>query len=58
MYLQAIRTALQRLEEGGSVDDAKVVCDPAQLTQIMKWKVVDLVFLLIVIFHSLCSHFV
>ncbi|XP_019183412.1 PREDICTED: protein ENHANCED DOWNY MILDEW 2 isoform X3 [Ipomoea nil] len=36
--IKAIHTALQRLEEGGSVDDAKVVCDPAQLTQIMKWK--------------------
>ncbi|VFQ91772.1 unnamed protein product [Cuscuta campestris] len=36
--IKAIRTALQRLEEGGSVDDAKVVCDPAHLTQIIKWK--------------------
>ncbi|CAH9138806.1 unnamed protein product [Cuscuta epithymum] len=36
--IKAIRTALQRLEEGGSVDDAKVVCDPSHLTQIMKWK--------------------
>nr|GMD56112.1 protein ENHANCED DOWNY MILDEW 2 isoform X1 [Ipomoea batatas] len=40
--IKAIRTALQRLEEGGSVDDAKVVCDPAQLTQIMKWKIVNM----------------
>ena len=39
VYLQAIQTALQRLEEGCSIEDAKAVCEPEILWQIFKWKV-------------------
>ncbi|XP_030550105.2 protein ENHANCED DOWNY MILDEW 2-like [Rhodamnia argentea] len=36
--VQAARAALRRLEEGDSNEDAKAVCDPDVLTQIIKWK--------------------
>ncbi|XP_048133291.1 LOW QUALITY PROTEIN: protein ENHANCED DOWNY MILDEW 2-like [Rhodamnia argentea] len=36
--VQAVRTALWRLEEGDRNEDAKAVCDPNVLTQIFKWK--------------------
>ncbi|XP_056162711.1 protein ENHANCED DOWNY MILDEW 2-like [Syzygium oleosum] len=36
--VQALRAALQRLEEGDSIEDAKAVCDPNVLTQIFTWK--------------------
>ncbi|XP_030520622.2 protein ENHANCED DOWNY MILDEW 2-like isoform X2 [Rhodamnia argentea] len=36
--VQALRAALQRLEQGDSNEDAKAVCDPEVLTQIFKWK--------------------
>ncbi|KAI3408058.1 uncharacterized protein J3R85_020491 [Psidium guajava] len=36
--VQALRAALQRLEEGDSSEDAKAVCDPDVVTQIFKWK--------------------
>ncbi|KAI6690608.1 hypothetical protein NL676_027436 [Syzygium grande] len=36
--VQALRAALQRLEEGDSNEDAKAVCDPDVVTQIFKWK--------------------
>ncbi|KAJ7960851.1 protein ENHANCED DOWNY MILDEW 2-like [Quillaja saponaria] len=36
--VEAIRTALKKLEEGCGVDDAEAVCDPDLLTQIFKWK--------------------
>lgn len=39
MYLQAIRTALEKLEKGCSIEDAKAVCEPEVLNQIMRWKV-------------------
>ncbi|KAF8017430.1 hypothetical protein BT93_H2566 [Corymbia citriodora subsp. variegata] len=35
---QALRAALQRLEEGDSIEDAKAVCGPDVVTQIFKWK--------------------
>ena len=35
-----MRAALQKLEEGCSVDDAKAVCQPEVLNQMLKWKVV------------------
>ncbi|XP_059301072.1 protein ENHANCED DOWNY MILDEW 2 isoform X2 [Lycium ferocissimum] len=36
--VEAIRAALQILEEGGKVEDAKAVCEPGLLAQIMKWR--------------------
>lgn len=35
--VEAIREALQKLENGGSVEDAKAVCEPDILKQILKW---------------------
>ncbi|XP_008782914.1 protein ENHANCED DOWNY MILDEW 2-like isoform X2 [Phoenix dactylifera] len=35
--VEAIRAALQKLEKGGSVEDAKAVCEPDILKQILKW---------------------
>ncbi|KAK3014521.1 hypothetical protein RJ639_010071 [Escallonia herrerae] len=40
--IKALRAALHKLEEGCSVEDAKAVCEPGVLSQIMKWKIVDL----------------
>lgn len=41
LCMQAIRTALKKLEEdGSSIEDAKAVCEPEVLNQIFKWKVV------------------
>jgi len=37
--LQAIQTALQRLEEGGSIEEAKAICDPGVLHQLFIWQV-------------------
>lgn len=37
--MQAVRTALQKIEEGGSLEDAQAVCDPDVLSQLFKWKV-------------------
>ncbi|KAJ8534425.1 hypothetical protein K7X08_016153 [Anisodus acutangulus] len=36
--VEAIRAALQILDEGGKVEDAKAVCEPGLLAQIMKWR--------------------
>ncbi|KAH9305009.1 hypothetical protein KI387_009413, partial [Taxus chinensis] len=36
--VEAVRTALKKLEEGGNIDDAKAVCGPDILSQLMKWK--------------------
>ncbi|KAJ4725194.1 protein ENHANCED DOWNY MILDEW 2-like [Melia azedarach] len=37
--VEAIRTALKKLEEdGSSIEDAKAVCEPEVLNQIFKWK--------------------
>ncbi|CAH2069864.1 unnamed protein product [Thlaspi arvense] len=36
--VQAVQTALKRLEEGGSIEDAIAVCGPEVLSQIYKWK--------------------
>lgn len=38
--LQAICAALKELEKGCSVEDAKTVCEPGLLNQIIKWKVI------------------
>lgn len=38
--MQAISAALKELEEGCSVEDAKTVCEPELLNQIVKWKVI------------------
>lgn len=37
--LQAIQIALQRLEEGCSIEEAKAICDPEVLHQLFIWKV-------------------
>ncbi|XVF71804.1 hypothetical protein PTKIN_Ptkin12aG0068600 [Pterospermum kingtungense] len=36
--VKAVRTALEKLEAGGSLEDAKSVCGPEILKQIFKWK--------------------
>ncbi|XVE72493.1 hypothetical protein DITRI_Ditri11bG0043500 [Diplodiscus trichospermus] len=36
--VKAVRTALEKLEAGGSLEDAKTVCGPEVLKQIFKWK--------------------
>ncbi|XP_073140588.1 protein ENHANCED DOWNY MILDEW 2-like isoform X2 [Henckelia pumila] len=36
--VKAIRAALKKLENGGTIDDAKSVCEPDVLTQLIKWK--------------------
>ncbi|KAM0942528.1 putative [histone H3]-lysine(4) N-trimethyltransferase chromatin regulator PHD family [Dioscorea sansibarensis] len=36
-FVQAISTALKKVESGSSVDDAKAVCEPEILKQISKW---------------------
>ncbi|KAL6580176.1 hypothetical protein OROMI_008200 [Orobanche minor] len=38
LQVQAIHGALQKLQKGGTVKDAKAVCEPAVLTQMIKWK--------------------
>lgn len=37
--MQAVRTALRKLDEGRSIEDSEAVCDPDVLNQIFKWKV-------------------
>ncbi|XP_042418884.1 protein ENHANCED DOWNY MILDEW 2-like isoform X1 [Zingiber officinale] len=36
--VEAIRTVLQKLEKGGSVEDAKAICEPEILRQMIKWR--------------------
>ncbi|XP_060672411.1 protein ENHANCED DOWNY MILDEW 2 isoform X2 [Ziziphus jujuba] len=36
--VEAIRTALSKLDAGGSIEDAKAVCEADILSQIFKWK--------------------
>ncbi|KAL6999192.1 hypothetical protein U1Q18_000352 [Sarracenia purpurea var. burkii] len=36
----ALRAALQKLEEGCSMEDAKAVCEPGLLHQVVRWKVI------------------
>ncbi|TMW93781.1 hypothetical protein EJD97_011169 [Solanum chilense] len=36
--IEAIRAALQILDGGGKVEDARAVCEPGLLAQIMKWR--------------------
>ncbi|KAK6947009.1 hypothetical protein RJ641_000482 [Dillenia turbinata] len=36
--VEALRTALQKLEKGGTIDDASAVCEPEVLNQIIRWK--------------------
>ncbi|XP_027127604.2 protein ENHANCED DOWNY MILDEW 2 isoform X1 [Coffea arabica] len=36
--IEALHAALQKLEEGGSLEDAKAVCEPGLLNQMVKWK--------------------
>lgn len=38
--MQAVRTALRKLEDGCSTEDAKAVCEPEVLNQVFRWKVV------------------
>ncbi|KAG1327307.1 hypothetical protein COCNU_01G012410 [Cocos nucifera] len=37
--IMAIRTALQKLKHGVSIEDAKAVCEPDVVSQIIKWRV-------------------
>lgn len=39
IWLQALYAALQKLDEGGSIDDAKAVCGPGLLRQLTQWEV-------------------
>ncbi|XP_017227306.1 protein ENHANCED DOWNY MILDEW 2 isoform X3 [Daucus carota subsp. sativus] len=36
--VEALREAVKKLEEGGSIEDAKAVCGPGLLNEMMKWK--------------------
>ncbi|KAK9077390.1 hypothetical protein SSX86_005727 [Deinandra increscens subsp. villosa] len=36
--VQAVKAALKKLEDGGSVEDAKAVCEPKILNQLIRWK--------------------
>ncbi|XP_042414191.1 protein ENHANCED DOWNY MILDEW 2-like isoform X2 [Zingiber officinale] len=36
--VEPIRTVLQKLEKGGSVEDAKAICEPEILRQMIKWR--------------------
>lgn len=36
--VEAVKSALKKLEEGGSIDDAKAVCEPDVLQQLYRWK--------------------
>ncbi|XP_019453792.1 PREDICTED: protein ENHANCED DOWNY MILDEW 2-like isoform X2 [Lupinus angustifolius] len=36
--VKAIQTALQRLEEGCSIEDARAICEPGILSQLFMWK--------------------
>ncbi|XAR56751.1 Histone-lysine N-methyltransferase [Bertholletia excelsa] len=36
--VEALRAALEKLEEGCSIDDAKALCEPKLLHQIFRWK--------------------
>ncbi|GER54071.1 enhanced downy mildew 1 2 [Striga asiatica] len=36
--VQAIQAAMKKLQEGGTIEDAKAVCEPAILSQSIKWK--------------------
>ncbi|GMH14431.1 hypothetical protein Nepgr_016272 [Nepenthes gracilis] len=36
--VEAIRTALKKLDEGCTIEEAKAVCEPNVLNQIIKWK--------------------
>lgn len=57
--LQAIRAALQILDEGGKIEDAKAVCEPGLLDQIMKWRVlVILLFNLLILIALRSEHLV
>ena len=38
-FPQDVKSTLKKLEEGGRIDDAKVVCEPDVLQQMYKWKV-------------------
>lgn len=40
MHLQGLRAALQKLEAGCSMEDAKAVCEPGVLHQMVRWKVI------------------
>ncbi|XP_048127685.1 protein ENHANCED DOWNY MILDEW 2-like isoform X2 [Rhodamnia argentea] len=37
-FVKAIRTALQKLEEGCAIEEAKEICEPGILRQILIWK--------------------
>ncbi|GMH25034.1 hypothetical protein Nepgr_026877 [Nepenthes gracilis] len=36
--VEAVRTALMKLDDGGTIEDAKAVCEPNVLNQLVKWK--------------------
>ncbi|XP_059661165.1 protein ENHANCED DOWNY MILDEW 2-like isoform X2 [Cornus florida] len=36
--VQAVRTALKKLQEGCAIEDAKAVCEPEILEQLIRWK--------------------
>ncbi|KAK1431111.1 hypothetical protein QVD17_14349 [Tagetes erecta] len=37
-HVKAVKAALKKLEDGGSVEDAKAVCGPNVLNQLIRWK--------------------
>ncbi|KAI3755640.1 hypothetical protein L1987_55445 [Smallanthus sonchifolius] len=39
--VKAAKAALKKLDDGDSVEDAKAVCEPHVLNQLIRWKIVD-----------------
>ncbi|KAH9602498.1 hypothetical protein KSS87_020957, partial [Heliosperma pusillum] len=39
--VRAVRNALKKLDDGGSIDDAKLICSTDMLNQVPIWKIVD-----------------
>lgn len=42
LLIQAIQKANQRLSEGGSVEDAKAMCEPEIVKKVARWHVSNL----------------
>lgn len=55
LLLQAVQAALQKLEHGDTIDDAKAVCEPEILRQLTRWNVCRFYFMyhLIIVICSL-----
>lgn len=52
--MQAIRTAVKKLDEGGSIEDARAVCGPEVVTQVFRWKVNASITCFFIFWYSFC----